>query len=388
MSSNPKVSVILPIYGVEEFIGECVDSLVAQTFSDFEVVCVDDGSPDRSVEVAREHIGDDARFRFFAQENAGLSAARNHGLREARGDYLLFLDSDDLLVPQALELLYLTACADDLDYLDFTAHTFYESKCMKRVLNEDYFEQRTSIDGVMTGPELFTRYQQLDEYCCPACFHFFARALVAGNAGNLGTTGASGPRGAAGLRGAAHASRLTNAGIASDGRLEFVEGIIHEDELFSPLLIANAKRAAFLNEPLYLRRMRDESIMNTRRGLRNVEGVLYVARALEDWLRDYAQGTNADRAFVRALSERIAMLHWIAVTDAQFASESELIAHESALQGDDLVDFELVVHGGAYAREKTRVELDWRRLRKVAHTVLDGPLALADTLSDKFRAEK
>jgi hypothetical protein len=170
--------------------------------------------------------------------------------------------------------------------------------------------------------------------------------------------------------------------------LEFVEGIIHEDELFSPLLIANAKRAAFLNEPLYLRRMRDESIMNTRRGLRNIEGVLYVARALEDWLRDYAQGSDADRAFVRTLAERVAMLHWIAVTDAQFASESELIAHESALQGDDLVDFELVVHGGAYAREKTRVELDWRRLRKAAHTVLDGPLALADTLSDKFRAEK
>lgn len=382
MSSSPKVSVILPIYGVEEFIGECVDSLVAQTFSDFEVVCIDDGSPDRSVEVAREHIGDDARFRFFAQENAGLSAARNHGLREARGDYLLFLDSDDLLVPQALELLYVTARADDLDYLDFTAHTFYESKRMKRVLNEDYFEQRTSIDGVMTGPELFTRYQQLDEYCCPACFHFFARTLVAGGADNLGTMGASG------LRGAAHASRLANAGIASDGRLEFVEGIIHEDELFSPLLIANAKRAAFLNEPLYLRRMRDESIMNTRRGLRNVEGVLYVARALEDWLRDYAQGSGTDRAFVRALAERIAMLHWIAVTDAQFASETELGAHEVGLEGDDLVDFELIVRGGAYTREKTRVELDWRRLRKVAHTVLDRPLALADTLSDRFRAQQ
>lgn len=382
MSSSPKVSVILPIYGVEEFIGECVDSLITQTFSDFEVVCIDDGSPDRSVEVAREHIGDDARFRFFAQENAGLSAARNHGLREARGDYLLFLDSDDLLVPQALELLYVTARADDLDYLDFTAHTFYESKRMKRVLNEDYFEQRTSIDGVMTGPELFTRYQQLDEYCCPACFHFFARTLVAGGADNLGTMGASGSRGAA------HASRLANVGIASDGRLEFVEGIIHEDELFSPLLIANAKRAAFLNEPLYLRRMRDESIMNTRRGLRNVEGVLYVARALEDWLRDYAQASDADRVFVRALAERIAMLHWIAVTDAQFASEAELVKYESELQGDDLVDFELVVRGGAYAREKTRVELDWRRLRKAAHTVLDRPLALADTLSDKFRSQK
>ena len=345
-NENPAVSVILPIYGVEDFIGECVESLLAQTFSDFEVVCIDDGSPDDSVAVAKRIVGDDARFRFFAQDNAGLSAARNHGLEEARGEYVLFLDSDDKLVPEALELLYLTAHADDLDYLDFTAHTFYESKRMKRVLNEDYFEQRTDIPGIMTGPELFTRYQELDEYCCPACFHFFKRALVE-------RTG-----------------------------LRFVEGIIHEDELFSPLLIAHAERASFLNEPLYLRRMRDESIMNTKRGLRNVQGVLYVARELEIWLREYARSEGADRAFVGALSERIAMLHWIAVADSLYADEEEIAAYTAALDGDELVDFEMIVRGGRFTREKTRVEMDWRRLRKAAHTVLDGPLAIADSISD------
>lgn len=350
-NENPAISVILPIYAVEDFIGECVESLLAQTFSDFEVVCIDDGSPDDSVAVAQRIVGDDGRFRFFSQENAGLSVARNHGLDEAHGTYVLFLDSDDLYVPEALELLYLTAHADDLDYLDFTAHTFYESARMKRVLNEDYFEQRTDIPGVMTGPELFTRYQELDEYCCPACFHFFKRSL------------------------------------AEDAGLRFVEGIIHEDELFSPLLIAYARRAAFLNEPLYLRRMRDESIMNTRRGLRNVKGVLYVARELDAWLRRYAAGEevgreDVDRAFVGALSERIAMLHWIAVADSLYVDEDELRGYAAALEGDELVDFETIVRGGRYAREKTRAELDWRRLRKAAHTVLDGPLSLADSLAD------
>lgn len=348
-NENPAVSVILPIYSVEDFIGECVESLIGQTFSDFEVVCIDDGSPDDSVAVAKRIVGNDARFRFFAQENAGLSAARNHGLDEARGEYIAFLDSDDKYVPEALELLYLTACADDLDYLDFTAHTFYESARMKRVLNEDYFEQRTDIAGIMTGPELFTRYQQLDEYCCPACFHFFKRSLV---------------------------ERIG---------LRFIEGIIHEDELFSPLLIAHARRAAFLNEPLYLRRMRDESIMNSRRGLRNVKGVLYVARELDAWLRRYASGADGnsvDRAFVGALSERIAMLHWIAAADSLYVEEDDLREYAAALGGDELVEFETIVRGGRYTREKTRVELDWRRLRKAAHAILDKPLSLADSLSD------
>ena len=347
-NSNPKVSVILPIYSVRDFIGECVESLLAQTLDDFEVICVDDGSPDDSVDIARRIVGDDARFQFVEQENAGLSAARNHGLRIARGDYITFLDSDDLYVPEALELLYLTAVADHLDYLDFTAHAFYESAHMRRILNEDYFEQRTDIEGVMTGPQLFTRYQQLDEYCCPACFHFFARTLI------------------------------------EKSELRFVEGIIHEDELFSPLLIAQAQRAAFLNEPLYLRRMRDASIMNTRRGIRNIEGVLYVATELESWLCGYAKTPDCDREFVRALAERIAMLRWIAVADALGVQEQDLRSYAAQLDGKTLVDFELNVTGGLYTREKTRIELDWRRLRKAAHTVLDGPIALIDSLTDRF----
>ena len=347
-AANPKVSVIVPIYKVRDYIGECLESLLAQTLSDFEVVCIDDGSPDDSVAIARSIAGDDARFRFFEQENAGLSAARNHGMRVARGDYLMFLDSDDMLVAEALELLYLTAVADRLDYLDFTAHTFYESAHMRRILNEDYFEQRTDIEGVMTGPQLFTRYQELDEYCCPACFHFFSRALV------------------------------------EESGLTFVEGIIHEDELFSPLLIAGAKRASFLNRPLYLRRMRGESIMNTKRGLGNIESVLYVARELESWLRRYALTDSPDRTFVRALSQRIAMLHWIAVADALTVDDDELRSYAATLNGEKLVDFELIVDGGLYAREKTRIELDWRRLRKAAHAVLDGPLALVDEISDRI----
>jgi glycosyltransferase involved in cell wall biosynthesis len=96
-----KVSVILPVYGVEKYIAEAVRSVLAQTFSDFELLIIDDGSPDRSVEICRQFT--DSRIRIIQQQNRGLSGARNTGIRYAKGEYLAFLDGDDLWAPEKLE---------------------------------------------------------------------------------------------------------------------------------------------------------------------------------------------------------------------------------------------------------------------------------------------
>ncbi len=96
-----KVSVILPIYGVEKYIAEAVRSVLAQTFSDFELLIIDDGSPDRSVEICQQFT--DPRIRIIQQKNRGLSGARNTGIRHAQGEYLAFLDGDDLWAPEKLE---------------------------------------------------------------------------------------------------------------------------------------------------------------------------------------------------------------------------------------------------------------------------------------------
>ena len=319
--NEPEISVIVPIYQVEDYIAECVESLKAQTFADFEVVCVDDGSPDDSVAIARRTAAGDARFRFVSQENAGLSAARNRGIAEARGRYLLFLDSDDAYVPEALELLHLAAEADGLDYLDFTAHPVYESPQARRANNEDFFEQRDDIPGVFSGPGLFVEYQRRDQYFCPACFHFFARSLLEG------------------------------------ADLRFEEGIIHEDELFSPLLIAHARRAAYLNVPLYLRRVRADSIMTSSRGIRNVDGVLRVTRVLEDWLRGQVGVRACEDDFAAAMAARIATLRGFIAADAAQAPEADLAAYEAGLAGEALVDFELYVRGGLAIREQVNTRI-------------------------------
>ena len=101
----PLLSVVVPFYGVEDYLAECLDSILAQTMTDFEVVAVDDGSRDGSIDIARAYADRDPRVRVVRQANAGLGPARNTGVRHARGTYLMFVDSDDLLAPRAFQLL-------------------------------------------------------------------------------------------------------------------------------------------------------------------------------------------------------------------------------------------------------------------------------------------
>lgn len=101
----PRISVIVPVYNVEPYIHQSVDSILAQTFTDFELILVDDGSPDNCPSICDEYVKKDNRVHVIHQENSGLSAARNAGLEIAKGDYVSFVDSDDMIHPQFLALL-------------------------------------------------------------------------------------------------------------------------------------------------------------------------------------------------------------------------------------------------------------------------------------------
>ena len=103
--TNPKISVIVPIYGAEKWIEATVKSVLAQTLTDFELILVDDGSPDRSIEICESF--DDPRIRIVRQENRGLPGARNTGIRHAKGELLAFLDADDIWRSDKLQKLSL-----------------------------------------------------------------------------------------------------------------------------------------------------------------------------------------------------------------------------------------------------------------------------------------
>lgn len=100
-----KFSVIVPVYNVERYLRECLDSLIAQTFADWEAICVDDGSTDGSAAILDEYAARDSRIKVLRQENSGVSAARNRGLEVAKGEYLWFVDGDDIVAPDALQTI-------------------------------------------------------------------------------------------------------------------------------------------------------------------------------------------------------------------------------------------------------------------------------------------
>lgn len=104
--SKPKVSIVAPIYNVEPYLRKCVDSILAQTLENIEVILVDDGSPDCCGKIADEYAENDRRVKVIHQENAGLGPARNTGIASARGEYIGFVDSDGWVDPQMFEELY------------------------------------------------------------------------------------------------------------------------------------------------------------------------------------------------------------------------------------------------------------------------------------------
>ena len=129
---KPKISVIIPIYNVEKYLRRCLDSMLSQTFTDWQAICVNDGSPDNCGEILSEYAGRDGRFKIVNKENGGLSDARNAGMRVADGDFILFLDSDDFIHPQTLEIAYFLATRDGTDIVSFTYDRAFRTELMVR----------------------------------------------------------------------------------------------------------------------------------------------------------------------------------------------------------------------------------------------------------------
>ena len=140
---NPKVSIIVPVYKAETFLSRCIDSILNQEYRDFELLLVDDGSPDSSGEICDTYARNDSRIRVIHQPNSGVSIARNHAIDQARGTYLQFLDSDDWITSDATKLL--VRSAEDFQ-ADLVIADFY------RVIGE-----RVSHKGDIDEDEVISR---------------------------------------------------------------------------------------------------------------------------------------------------------------------------------------------------------------------------------------
>ena len=124
MATSPTISIVVPVYNTQRYLQECLDSLLKQSLSDIEIICIDDGSTDGSPAMIDEAASADPRVKAIHQANAGVSAARNHGLELARGTYVLFVDSDDFIRHDTCELLHKVAERDTADIIVFGGKTF------------------------------------------------------------------------------------------------------------------------------------------------------------------------------------------------------------------------------------------------------------------------
>ena len=119
MKRMPKISVIIPVYKVEQYLPECLDSIINQTYKNLEIICIDDGSPDNSGKILDEYASKDNRIRVIHKENGGISSARNAGLDIATGDWISFVDSDDWLDINTYEKLLSSADEANTDIVMF-----------------------------------------------------------------------------------------------------------------------------------------------------------------------------------------------------------------------------------------------------------------------------
>lgn len=125
-----KISVIVPVYNTQKYLDICLDSIISQTFEDFEVICINDGSTDNSLKLLERYSEFDKRIKVYTTKNQGLSEARNTGLKLSTGDYVTYIDSDDWISPVMLERLYKNITANDSDYV------FCSIRCVNPLTNE------------------------------------------------------------------------------------------------------------------------------------------------------------------------------------------------------------------------------------------------------------
>lgn len=248
----PRVSVIIPVYNVEKYLRECLDSIVNQTLGEIEIICVNDGSTDNSLEILREYGERDSRITIISQENRGISSARNHGAEVATGEYFYFMDGDDILERDALSKLYKLSEEKALDVLYFDGESFFETEELRETKKNyiTYYTRTGDYSRVMTGPQMLHEMILADEYRSSLCLQFISSVHY----------------------------RQEN--------LRFEEGITGEDNIFTFQCIMPAHRVYHTKEVFFHRRVRGNSVMTSAGKFEQVYGFFAGYLAIEKAFRD------------------------------------------------------------------------------------------------------
>ena len=281
--NDPKISVIVPVYKVEPFLRRCVDSILAQTYTNLEIILVDDGSPDSCPMICDEYVVKDSRIHVIHKENGGLSDARNAGLQIATGEWLSFIDSDDWIEPCMYDNLLNNACKNDA-----------------QISVGGVFDELLTDDGTIITK--VTPYQSVtieSRKKLQAMKHF-----------------------------------LSNPWSAWDKiyRHEIFDGIrypvreINEDEAIALYLLDRCERVVYTNEPLYHYIRRPESITTSSFSLKKLDWYRHCKANLE-WIREHYPELE-DLAAARYRGALLWTLTEIALSDDSYTEERIKLIYE------------------------------------------------------------
>lgn len=222
----PKISIVVPIYKVEKEIHRCVESLLAQTLKDIEIILVDDGSPDNCPSICDDYAKKDNRIKVIHKENGGLSDARNFGLLEAEAVYVLFVDSDDYIDKNTCEKFYNSIEADEDIIVGDAVRVEGEKESLMG-------HAEVAIDSAISGSEFLREQLRSKKMYMAAWLNLYKREFLINN------------------------------------DLFFKKGILHEDEQWTPRVFLKAKKVRYIKFPFYYYIIRENSITKKKDKTKN-----------------------------------------------------------------------------------------------------------------------
>lgn len=249
------ISVIMPCYNTEQYVEETLKSVLNQSFKDYEIICLNDGSTDGTLEILKRYQQSYPNIRVISSENHGVAYQRNTGVQCAQGKYIYYMDSDDLLKENCLETLYQYAEADNLDVVYFEADSFYETKEIEEAFPQflTLYHRHKEYNGIYDGRNLYIQMENAGDIKMSVGLQFTCRQFLL------------------------------------DNNIKFGMERYFEDNLYTVKVTLKAGKARCVRDNLYLRRVRANSTMTTSENKTRFESYLEVVRGLMQILEEEKQ---------------------------------------------------------------------------------------------------
>ena len=246
----PLVSVVIPMFNVGNYISKCIESIINQTLKNIEIICINDGSTDNSLDIVEKYANIDSRITIYSENNCGQGVARNLGIEVAKGKYIYFIDSDDWIDKDALFELFEKCESEKLDLVFFGAETFADNILFNEIAerNKQNYIKKGKYDRVYSGIDIFKLMFNNGDYTPSPCLIFAATKFYKKN------------------------------------HIRFIDTILHEDEAFTFEACLLAKRVFYINKLYYKRRYRHNSTMTKKKSFENVYGYFKCYLSMIDFI--------------------------------------------------------------------------------------------------------